>query len=99
MKANFTNYGNYSSNNYGSHSLKFTDPNNRQFWFSYDTLIAFYAPDNTGLWDTYIIQNYWSTTTGKHLNWISTDKKKRLTQEQFDAKYLECFGEKLERVA
>ena len=30
-KVKFENYGNYSSDNYGSHSLKFTDPTNRQF--------------------------------------------------------------------
>ena len=84
-KVKFENYGHYSSNNYGSHSLKFTDPTNRQFWFSYKTLIAFYAPDKSGLWSTYVIQNQWSTTTGKHLNWIDNgNKKERLTPEDFE---------------
>jgi len=92
-KVKFENYGRYSSDNYGSHSLKFTDANNKQYWFSYDTLIAFYAPDKSGLWSTYVIQNQWSTTTGKHLNWIdSGNKKERLTPEEFENKYVECFG-------
>ena len=37
----FKNYGNYSSDNYGKHSLVFTDTNNNDFYFSYNTLIAF----------------------------------------------------------
>tara|TARA_B100001250_G_C19760242_1_gene772077 strand:+ start:110 stop:460 length:351 start_codon:yes stop_codon:yes gene_type:complete len=99
-KVKFENYGNYSSDNYGSHSLKFTDPTNRQFWFSYKTLIAFYAPDKSGLWSTYVIQNQWSTTTGKHLNWIDAgNKKERLTPEDFENKYLECFNQSLKEVA
>jgi len=37
---------------------------------------------------------------GKHLNWIDGgNKKHRLTKEAFEAKYLECFGVKLEAVA
>ena len=96
----FENYGQYSSENYGSHSLKFTDVKNQQFWFSYKTLIAFYAPDKSGLWETYVRQNDWSTTTGKHLNWIDGgNKKERLTSEQFQLKYKECFGEEIKKVA
>ena len=61
---------------------------------------AFYAPDKTGLWSTYVIKNYWSTTTGKHLNWIDNgNKKERLTTEQFENKYLECFSESIKEVA
>ena len=33
----------------------------------------------------YVIQNLWSTTTGKHLNWIDGGSKKdRLTKEAFE---------------
>ena len=96
----FENYGRYSSDNYGCHSLKFTDTKNQQFWFSYKTLIAFYAPDKSRLWSTFVRQNDWSTTTGKHLNWIDNgNKKERLTSEQFNAKYVECFGKELQKVA
>ena len=31
------NYGNYSSNNYGSHSLAFSDNFGNDYYFSYDT--------------------------------------------------------------
>ena len=86
----FKNYGNYSSDNYGKHSLVFTDPKGNRFWFSYDTLIAFCSDKGF-----FVRQNDWSTTTGKHLNWINTDKKERLTSEQFKAKYKDSFGKEL----
>ena len=86
----FKNYGNYSSDKYGKHSLVFTDTNNNDFYFSYNTLIAFRSDKGF-----FVRQNDWSTTTGKHLNWISTDKKERLTSEQFKAKYKESFGKEL----
>ena len=86
----FKNYGNYSSDNYGKHSLVFTDTNNNDFYFSYNTLIAFRSDKGF-----FVRQNDWSTTTGKDLNWISTDKKERLTSEQFKAKYKESFGKEL----
>ena len=86
----FKNYGNYSSDNYGKHSLVFTDPKRNRFWFSYNTLVAFCSDKGF-----FIRHNDWSTTTGKHLNWISKDKKERLTKEQFRAKYKESFGKDL----
>ena len=86
----FKNYGNYSSDNYGKHSLVFTDTNNNDFYFSYNTLIAFRSDKGF-----FVRQNDWSTTTGKHLNWIKKDKKERLTSEQFKAIYKESFGREL----
>ena len=91
MQVKYGNYGNYSSNNYGVHSLYFKDVKGNTFYFSYDTLIAFKYD-----YKTYVIQNYWNTTTGKHLNWIDKgNKKDRLTQEQFEQKYKDCFGKGL----
>ena len=73
----FYNYGNYSSDNYGSHSLCFEIDNNR-FWFSYNTLVAFQING-----EFHIIKNYWGTTTGKHLNWIDSNKAIREDEETF----------------
>jgi len=75
------NYGNYSSNNYGSHSLAFSDNFGNDYYFSYDTLIAFRGDE--GL---VIRKNDWGTTTGKHLNWINSDKNIRVNSEVFEAK-------------
>jgi hypothetical protein len=95
MKVSYSNYGKYSSDNYGSHTLVFTDTNRNDFYFSYKTLVAFTYNNQK-----HVIQNLWSTTTGKHLNWIDGgNKKERLTKEAFETKYLECFGVKLEEVA
>ena len=79
-KPNFTRYYDYSNSNYGLNALMFTDPNGRSFYFSYDTLVAFRS-NKTGL---VCLKNYWSTTTGKHLNSIQPDKSKRVDQETFD---------------
>jgi hypothetical protein len=74
------NYGDYSSNNYGAHSLEVTIGDLR-LWFSYDTVIAFHVPGQSRM----VRQNDWSSTTGKHLNWIDDgDKKARLPSEEFE---------------
>jgi len=49
------------------------------FYFSYRTIIAF-DNDKTGL---VVSANDWGPTTGKHLNWISEDKKSRLPRTEF----------------
>lgn len=49
-------------------------------YFSYQTVIAFSSP-KTGL---VIIKNYWSKTTGKHLNAINTDKSIRVDSKEFN---------------
>ena len=73
------NYGYYSSDNYGAHSLCFETPNGK-YWFSYETLVAFEIGG-----EFHIIKNYWNTTTGKHLNWINRDKNIREDEETFEA--------------
>lgn len=76
-------YGDYKSGNYGAHSLR-VDIGTLSLYFSYETVIAF--QDASGL---VVRQNDWSTTTGKHLNWIdgggTIEKKKRLKSEDFEA--------------
>lgn len=77
----WNNYGEYSSDNYGAHSLCFEDHVGK-YWFSYNTMVAFRIGG-----EFHILKNYWSTTTGKHLNWIHPDKSIREDQETFDANY------------
>ena len=77
----YYNYGNYASDNYGAHSLCFVTPTG-QYWFSYDTLVAFNING-----EFHIIENYWGTTTGKHLNWIDDDHSIREDRETFDSNF------------
>ena len=73
------NYGQYSSDNYGVNSLR-VDIGALTLWYSYKTIIAFRS---RGAF--HIRKNSWSTTTGKHLNWIDEDKSKRIDGEAFEA--------------
>lgn len=81
------NYGEYSSGNYGVHSLCFEDGED-SYWFSYETLVAFKING-----EFHISKNYWGTTTGKHLNWINDNKKIREDAETFEANYKRLKGE------
>ncbi len=75
-------YGEYASDNYGAHALM-VDVGNLRLYFSYQTVIAFDHP-STGL---VVRKNDWSTTTGKHLNWVDNgNRAKRLCGEEFEAK-------------
>ena len=74
------NYGNYSSNNYGAHSLAF-QLGDVTVYFSYETPVAFEAPGH-GL---VVRENDWGNTTGKHLNWIDGGKhESRLPSSEFE---------------
>ena len=56
---------------------------NLDLYFSYETIVAFRAPD-TGL---VVSENIWSPTTGKHLNWLDDgDKKGRTPHNEFEDK-------------
>lgn len=78
----FGSYGQYSSGNYGTHTLVFTDASGNDFYYSYHTLVAARVRGH-GL---IVRQNDWGPTTGKHLNWIDGgDKSSRLPVAQFDA--------------
>ena len=77
-----TSYGDYTSDNYGAHTLKFRDAFGNTYWFSYETLVAFRIKG-----EFHIIKNYWGTTTGKHLNWIDDNKSIREDEETFESNY------------
>ena len=81
-KANYRNYGQYSSDNYGAHTLVFEDGEGNEFWFSYETLVAFRING-----EFHIVKNYWGTTTGKHLNWINGRHDIRESMDEFNANY------------
>jgi len=58
------------------------------FYFSYETIVAVQWAGNR-----YVIQNQWSVTTGKHLNWIDGgNKKERLEPETFKRKIEEAIA-------
>lgn len=82
-------YGNYTGDNYGVHALCFEDGQGRTFYFSYNTLVAFRAP-LTGL---VCRENDWKQTTGKHLNVIQPDKKKRVDAKTFNAMLILAMAE------
>lgn len=81
--------GYYSSSNYGAHCMKVNiPPSNKNkhgitLYFSYETLIAFNGYVNEKLNGLFLIKNYWSSTTGKHLNFIDDNKEKRLDEKSF----------------
>lgn len=59
---------------------------NITYWFSYQTVIAF--QNSSG---TYVSENDWGPTTGKHLNEIDGgDKKSRLSRSDFEKKLTEA---------
>lgn len=76
------NYGDYSSSNYGAHSLAF-ETKEGIYYFSYNTLIAFKSAKTRNL---YVRKNVWGPTTGKHLNWIDGgyNKEARLSLKDFE---------------
>ena len=85
------NYGNYSSDNYGAHSIAI-EIGRRTVYFSFDTPIAFSGYNSKGEEFYCVRQNEWGGTTGKHLNWINRDKSIRLPREEFEkelARFLE----------
>jgi hypothetical protein len=80
MLPKISNYGQYSSDNYGAHTLK-VNLGAITLYYSYETIIA-YSDNQDGL---IVRENDWSTTTGKHLNWIDGgDKKNRKPASVFN---------------
>lgn len=87
----FRVYASYTGN-YGAHALMFTDAAGNDYYFSYETLVAFRGPDGR----LRVLKNYWSTTTGKHLNAIDDgDKKQRLTKDEFADAFKKAFKREL----
>lgn len=76
--------GGYCYNgNYGVNALR-VDIGRLTIWFSYQTPVAF--NDGNG---TVCRVNDWKQTTGKHLNAIEPDHKKRITGAEFESKLAE----------
>ena len=72
------NYGEYKSDNYGYHTIAL-DFGEITLYFSYQTIIAF-AHRKIGF---KVCENVWTSTTGKHLNWLESDKKRRIPRTEF----------------
>jgi len=81
MLPKIENYGKYSTSNYGAHTL-IVSIGNLSVYFSYSTPVAF-STSHHGL---ICSENIWGNTTGKHLNWIMPDKKKRIKNDMFEAR-------------
>jgi hypothetical protein len=85
MLPKISSYGNYDNSNYGAHTLRVC-LGNMTIYYSYETIVA-YDDNQDGL---VCSENQWSTTTGKHLNWIQPDKKARINGETFGAMLTEA---------
>jgi len=74
-----SSYGQYAKSNNGRTTLR-EDRGGITLWYSYDTVVAFKELGRRRK----VSENVWSTTTGKHLNWIDGgDKKNRLEGAKF----------------
>ena len=83
-----SNYGEYSSNNYGAHTLR-VDIGPLTVWFSYRTPVAFHVPGH----DRVVHENDWGPTTGEHLKWIDRgNKKARVSAQEFDRLWKQQVG-------
>ena len=76
MKIRLFNYGNYSSENYGS--SRGVQLGDITLYFSYETVVAFEVNGHITA-----SHNVWSTTTGKHLNALSR-KNERVAHLKFN---------------
>jgi hypothetical protein len=74
-------YGNYSGSNYGVNCM-FVEVGPLEVWYSYRTAIAFRVHGNI-----VIRENEWGPTTGKHLNWIDSDKSVRVSGVDFQSEW------------
>ena len=71
-------YGQYSSENYGANCMAVA-VGPLTVWYSYRTPVAF----EVGGHPQVVHENDWGPTTGKHLNWINSDKSSRVDGETF----------------
>ncbi len=73
-------YGDYSSSNYGAHTLEVNLPG-LTLYFSYQTVIAYHDLQEGEV----VSKNVWGKTTGKHLNFIDNgNKADRLPHDEFE---------------
>lgn len=83
-----TNYGQYSSDNYGANSLRL-DIGPLTVWFSYKTPVAFQLDGKLRV----VRRNQWGPTTGKHLNWIDGgNQKERVDSDEFERRFNEVLA-------
>ena len=98
-KVRIRNYMDYSSNNYGAHSLEVTI-GGLTLWFSYETIIGFEYiwrgrktksdPLEPAERISAVTENIWGPTTGKHLNAICVNKENRLSRDEFTKQLEKC---------
>jgi hypothetical protein len=79
-----SSYVESNSKGYGAHALR-VDVGPLTLWYSYRTIVAFQVDGK----DRVVSQNVWTRTTGKHLNAIEPDIKKRVNHETFMRLYKE----------
>jgi hypothetical protein len=91
-------YGNYSHNtseSYQKSRASLWEDDKLQYYKSYNTIVAFQYKNNVG--SLVVCHNHWSTTTGKHLNWIDggdvNAKKRRLPQSEFNKELEKARGQ------
>lgn len=83
-----TNYGQYSSDNYGANSLRL-DVGPLAVWFSYQTAVAFQLDEQARV----VRKNQWGPTTGKHLNWIDGgNPTERVDSDEFERRFNEVLA-------
>lgn len=82
-------YGEYSTGNYGV-NCKYMDLGNIKLYYSYETIIG-YSTNSGGL---VLTENVWGNTTGKHLNWLDRDKKKRIPYNEFQKRLKSVLSDK-----
>lgn len=72
-----------------AHAIRDTQGN--EFFFSYQTLVAFRPIKGAFAGVVLVRKNEWSTTTGKHLNWIdggdSVARFQRVPGDEFERLY------------
>lgn len=81
------NYGKYSSDNYGAHTLR-VRLDTITLYYSYNTVVAFKS------WKSGLVvcENVWGPTTGKHLNWIDPYKNYRVPHSLFQKRLEEALA-------
>lgn len=92
-----SSYGEYSSDNYGAHTLRVEMPG-VTVWFSYKTAVAFKTYGEDGRF--VVRENEWGPTTGKHLNWVDGGKREnRVSGAEFERLWSELVVQRGEGVA
>lgn len=84
-KVRFRNINENSARNFNEVSI-----GNVDLYFSYETVVGFRAPG----YGLVVCENVWSTTTGKHLNWLDGGQKhSRTPYYEFEKKLEEVLKE------